>query len=254
MGFLHHVLSHPLTRGFSVDDPLTTSLRREIIEDKAFLRALYSEWYQKIVSALPVKTDILELGSGAGFFEKLLPNVITSEIFETPGVKLVADACDLPFLDGSLNAIVMTDVFHHIPNVRQFLLEATRCVKPGGKIVMIEPWRTRWSEWVYTHLHPEPFSIESGWEIPNDGPLSGANGALPWIVFERDRKTFESDFPQWRINVIELMMPSVYLLSGGVSMRSFLPAWIYRPLRTLERYFGETRYAMFAFIELERIS
>jgi len=253
MDLLNRILGHPLTCGLSVDDPRTTLLRRSIIRDKAFLSALYSEWYRRVVNALPSKDNVLELGSGAGFLHDFLPGLITSEVFETPGVGLVADACKLPLPDNSLDAIVMTDVFHHIPNVSRFLSEATRCVRLRGKIVMIEPWRTTWSEWVYTHLHSEPFSPNGGWEIPGKGPLSGANGALPWIVFQRDRVMFEARYPQWRILKIEPIMPVAYLLSGGVSMRSLMPGWMYRPIRVLEKLFGQKRWAMFALIELERM-
>ena len=252
MSLLHRVLAHPLTRDLSVDDPRTTLLRRDIIRGKPFLKRLYSEWYKRIIGALPKTRDVLELGSGAGFFQEYLPGVMTSEVFPTPGVSLIADARDLPLPDGSLDAIVMTDVFHHIQDVRRFFTEATRCVRPHGKIVMIEPWRTAWSEWVYTHLHSEPFSPDGGWEIPSKGPLSGANGALPWIVFRRDRVMFEARYPQWRILKIEPIMAVAYLLSGGVSMRSLMPGWMYRPVRALERLGGEKYWAMFAFIELER--
>ncbi len=245
------LLSHPLTRGLSVDDPRTTLLRRHLIKDKAFLRGLYSEWYGRILAILPKKNAVLELGSGAGFLREILPTVITSEVFETSGVKLITDACHLPFSDKSLSAIVMTDVFHHIPDVGGFFLEATRCIRAGGKIVMIEPWRTSWSEWVYTHLHPEPFSPNSGWEIPCTGPLSGANGALPWIIFQRDKTLFEERYPQWQIKNIEPMMPFSYLLSGGVSMRSLVPGWMYRPIRALEQVLSQRHWAMFALIELE---
>ena len=116
---------------------------------------------------------------------------------------------------------------------------------------MIEPWRTVWSEWVYTYLHTEPFIPHGTWETPDSGPLSGANGALPWIVFERDRLHFAEQFPQWRIAGITPLMPIAYLLSGGVSMRSLMPSLMYKPIRTLERLFGERRWAMFALIELE---
>jgi len=254
MSVLEEMLGHPLTRGLSVDDPRTTLLRREIIQSKLFLRAIYSEWYKQIIETLPKKDDVLELGSGAGFLQQLLPDVITSEIFATPGVRLVADACNLPLPGRSLDAIVMTDVFHHIRNVRRFLEEATRCVRPGGKIVMIEPWRTPWSEWVYTHLHSEPFSPDDGWEIPSTGPLSGANGALPWIVFRRDRALFETLYPHWTIKNIDPLMPLSYLLSGGVSMRSLMPGWMYRPIRVLERVLNQKHWAMFALIELELTS
>lgn len=252
MSIVDTILSHPLTRGLSVDDPRTTLLRREIIQDKAFLRALYCEWYQRIIRALPIQKDtVLELGSGAGFFQQFLPEAITSEVFETPGVSLIADARDLPLSNHSLDAIVMTDVFHHIPDVDRFLSEASRCVRPGGKIVMIEPWRTSWSEWIYTHLHSEPFCPDGNWKIPSSGPLSGANGALPWIVFRRDRALFETRYPQWHVKNIEPIMPFSYLLSGGVSMRSLMPGWMYRPIRILERLLFQRHWAMFALIELE---
>ena len=237
-----------------MDDPRTTLCRRSIIQDKAFLRALYSDWYEQIIRVCADRNAVLELGSGAGFLQKVLPGVITSEVFETPGVRLIADACDLPFPDKSLDAVVMTDVFHHIPDAGRFLLEATRCIRPGGKIVMIEPWRTSWSEWVYMHLHSEPFSVDSDWKIPRTGPLSGANGALPWIVFQRDRALFEAQYPQWRIKNIEPMMPFSYLLSGGVSMRSLVPGWMYRPIRAVEQILNQNNWAMFALIELELAS
>ncbi len=226
-------------------------MRREIIVGKPFLKAIYSEWYRRISAALPKKDDVLELGSGAGFFPEFLPQVVTSEVFAVPGVKLIADACALPLPDRSLDAIVMTDVFHHIPDVRRFLSEAARCVRPGGRIVMLEPWHTPWSRWVYSNLHSEPFEPDSGWEIPPSGPLSGANGALPWIVFERDRTIFQTQFPQWRIAGIEPMMPLSYLLSGGVSLRSLVPGWMYGPVRAFERRLDQQRWAMFALIQLE---
>lgn len=252
MGFLNRLLAHPLTAGLSVDDPRTTVLRRGIIRDKAFLRSIYTEWYQRIIRALPGKQDVLELGSGAGFLRDHLPGVITSEVFETSGIQLVVDACDLPWPDRSLDAIVMTDVFHHIPDAGRFLREAARCIRPEGKIVMIEPWRTPWSEWVYTHLHSEPFAPKNGWTTPKTGPLSGANGALPWIVFERDRAVFERDHAQWQIKAIERLMPISYLLSGGVSMRSLAPGWLYPLIRAFESRLDQHRWAMFALIELER--
>ncbi len=245
------LLAHPSTRGLSVDDPRTTLLRREIIATKPFLRHLYSEWYARIVAALGDRAAVLELGSGAGFFKTYCPRAITSEVFLISGVDVIADACHLPFPGESLDAIVMTDVFHHIPDAGDFLSEATRCLRPGGKIVMVEPWRTTWSEWVYTHLHPEPFLVTGSWETPTSGPLSGANGALPWIVFERDRSLFLQRFPRWRIINVTPMMPVAYLMSGGVSLRSLVPGWLYRPVRAFEGVAPQHRCAMFALIELE---
>ena len=126
-------LRHPLTRGVDIDDPNTTVLRRQIIKNKPFLRSLYSEWYSVICSRLPVQQDsILELGSGAGFLKEYLPQVITSEVFPLDGVERGEDATALHFADSSLDAIIMTDVLHHIPDVELFFAEANRTLNQAG--------------------------------------------------------------------------------------------------------------------------
>jgi SAM-dependent methyltransferase len=251
--WLRAALAHPLTKGMDVDDPRTTFLRREIIEKKHFLNRIYCEWYARLASSLPSDSRFLELGSAAGFLKKFVPNLITSEVFATPGVDKIVDARNLPFENNELDGIVMTDVLHHITDVVRFFREATRCIRVGGQVLMIEPWNTSWSSWVYQRLHSEPFEPEGGWAIPEAGPLSGANGALPWILFDRDRKRFESEFPEWRIEAIELLMPFSYLLSGGVSLRSLVPGWIYRPIRWVESRFNQQRWAMFALIKLKKL-
>ena len=44
--------------------------------------------------------------------------------------------------DASLDGIVMTDVLHHIPDCTSLFHEAARVIRPGGRVVMIEPWNT----------------------------------------------------------------------------------------------------------------
>ena len=254
---LRSILAHPLTRGRSIDDPVTTDLRRSIITSKPFLRAIYEDWYQSILTRIPDSEGaVLELGSGAGFFQQFVPDVITSEVFECPGVQLVADARNLPFSAGDLRAIVMTDVLHHIPDAAAFFREATRCLRPGGAVIMVEPWVSPWSRLIYTHLHHEPFEPEvEQWDFPAKGPLSDANGALPWILFDRDRKRFEEEFPHLKIKEVRPMMPFRYLVSGGVSMRALMPGWTTPLWKTIERACEPQmkRLAMFSLISLRRM-
>lgn len=66
--------AHPLTRGLSIDDPGTTSIRRRIIQEKLCLRQIYEEWYSAIVRAIPPgERPVVELGSGAGFLSDFIP-------------------------------------------------------------------------------------------------------------------------------------------------------------------------------------
>jgi len=237
-----------------IDDPKTTALRLQIIKSKPFLRKLLEEWYQHIATYFPSGAHVLELGSGAGFLNLFMPNLITSELFSTPGVEMVIDAQSIALGDASLDGIVMTDVLHHLPNCSSFFMEAGRVIRGGGRIVMIEPWNTSWSRFVYTHLHHEPFEPNApDWQIPSSGPLSGANGALPWIIFHRDLTYFEEQHPTLRRVSITPFMPFAYLLSGGVSLRSFLPGWFYPFIRYIERHSNEPAWAMFAMIIVERI-
>lgn len=252
---LKALLSHPLTRDLSIDDPQTTVLRTEIIREKVFLRRIYQTWYKMLIENIPAGDGtVAEVGSGAGFLKALYPAAITSEVFYSVNVDIVCNAMAMPFIAGSLRALLLVDALHHVPDPGAFFSEATRCVKSGGRCLMVEPWNTGWSRWIYTHVHHEPFDVNGGWTIPVSGPLSGANGALPWILFERDRNLFFRRFPEWKISGIVPMMPLVYLLSGGVSLRAIVPAWIYPLLRKGETLFRfEKNAAMFALIILDRV-
>ena len=254
---LRRLLAHPLTASLDLDDPATTELRKQIILSKPFLKAIYDEWYAMLAEGLPSGAGrILELGSGGGHCARFIPGLITSEIFLCPNVQVVLDAQGMPLADASLRAIVMTNVMHHIPEVNRFFSEASRCLRPGGKLLMIEPWVTPWSRFVYTHFHHEPFHPEAlDWTFPRKGPLSGANGAIPWIVFGRDRDKFASQFPEFSIELIRPFLPFRYLVSGGVSMRSLMPGFAHSAWAKLEHLLESQmpKLGMFAFVSLRRL-
>jgi len=205
---------------------------------------------------------VLELGSGGGFLHELVPEVARSDVMRLPGLDVVLAGERLPFAVGALKAIVMTNVLHHLPDVRAFLREATCVVRKGGRLVMVEPWNTAWSRLVYRHLHHEPFDPGTReWALApagggggrgRGGPLSAANGALPWIVFARDRARFAEWFPEWEPATVTPLMPLAYLLSGGASLRVGAPAVSYRFVRWAESLVPRGACAMFALIVLER--
>jgi hypothetical protein len=142
-------------------------------------------------------------------------------------------------------------VLHHIGRPRKFFAEATRCVRVGGTIVAIEPWSTAFSNWFFRHFHHEPFDpARSTWEFPATGPLSGANGALPWIIFARDRKQFEAEFPLWEIVTLRPFMPFRYILSGGVSMRSFMPGFTFGFWKFVEQLLDPMRNQLSMFVQI----
>jgi len=253
---LRNLFSYPQTRGLDLDDPLTTCYRQDILSKHRLLRRVYLDWYARMIAALPQGNDpILEIGTGAGFLNTLVDNMITSEVVWLPLVNLAANAMQLPFAQASLCALVMTNTLHHIPDSPQFFIEALRCLRPGGRVVMVEPWISTWSNFIYRNFHHEPIDTQvSQWEFTSKGPLSGANEALPWILFKRDRQEFERRFPQFTIRCVEPFMAISYLASGGFSLRLPIPGW------TTFFWFGLDRFlthwadhtGMFALIVLEK--
>ena len=241
-----------------LDDRERTLLNARIIRKKRFLSRLYEEFYQQFrqgIAGILSDKVLVELGSGGGFLKELIPNVLTTDILELPGLDHCFSVLDMPFDDGSVDGFFLLDVMHHVPHIRGFLRELERCLCIGGRVVMIEPANTIWGRFIYQHFHPEPFDPDAGWSIPDEGrPLTDANGAIPWIVFERDRAVFEREFPRLEILELRPHTPIRYLLSGGVSQRQLLPAFSYGPLALLERALRPlNRYlGMFQTIVLER--
>ncbi len=255
-GTLKDLLTHPLARELDPDNPDAMAGFRQIIRNKGYLQKIYHEWYQLIVASLPPGSGpVLELGSGAGFLMEYIPDLVTSDFLRIRDISLVLDAHEMPFANSRFRAIVMTDVLHHLSGPRRFFSEATRCLERDGRIVMVEPWVTTWSRVVYSKLHHEPFDTETHeWGFPPKGPLSGANGALPWILFSRDYELFRREFPQWHLISLKPMMPFSYLLAGGLSLRSLAPGSAYGLVRRAENLLEPwmDKVAMFALIVLEK--
>ncbi|HJT33888.1 MAG TPA: class I SAM-dependent methyltransferase [Pirellulales bacterium] len=220
-----------------LDSPETTIERGLLIRDKPLLRRFYGDCYAFFAEvARDANGPRIELGSGAGFLDTVVPGVIRSDLLRLPDIDLVARAENLPFADGSLSAIFLLNALHHIPDVRSFIGEAARCLKSGGMMAMIEPANTVFSRFIYRNFHHEPFlPAAADWCFPAGRPLSMANGALPWIVFVRDRETFDREFPELSVRRLEYCCPFTYLLSGGLSYPQLVPSFLSGSARLAER-------------------
>jgi SAM-dependent methyltransferase len=240
-----------------LDSPERTMLHRKIISNKPFLRRLYTEWYSLFSNEVQLKPQetYLELGSGGGFLKEIEPTVICSDILPLPTNDMTFSALKMPFINESVNGIFMIDTFHHIPDAQQFLSEANRILKSGGKMILIEPANSLWGRFIYKNFHHEPFDPTGTWQIPDEGPLSGANGALPWIVFKRDRQKFAAEFPRLSIDYINYHTPLRYLLSGGVSYRQLVPSFTYYFFNVLDRFlsFISPQLSMFITICIRKL-
>lgn len=211
----------------NLDDPGRGDQLVQRIQQKSALRRLYLEVYaayRDVLDRTPQNGQAIELGAGAGFVKDVIPDMKATDILPYSTVELTFDACRMPFADNSLRFIGMQNVLHHIPDAEAFFSECQRCLLPGGRVLIVDQYPGWLAHWILKYVHHEAYDPAARtWSFPSSGPLSGANGALAWIVFFRDRARFEQRYPQLQITQIERHTPLRYWLSGGLKAWSLIP-------------------------------
>lgn len=205
---------------------------------KPILRAVYGDIFERmLMRRRPGPT--LEIGGGVGGLKARAPDVVSSDIQYADWLDLVADAQALPFRSGSLSSILMLDVLHHIERPVRFFREAERTLRPGGRIVLVEPAITPGSSLFYRFVHHEPVRMSAdplslGAPDPNRDPYD-SNQAIPTLIATRDRSRFHAMFPHLKIVETRWFSFLVYPLSGGFRPWSLVPGPAIRPLMAFER-------------------
>ena len=241
--WLKKLLELPEVRGLDHDSPELIDIHRRVIQTKPFLKALYREHYRELTRFLDgiPEGPVIELGSGGGFIKEVRPDVITTDLYPEPYIDRVMAADRLDFADGTVAAVLMLNVFHHVPDPRTFLREVVRVLKPGGRAVLIEPAHTFLWKRLYRLFSAEPYDENAAeWGFPPLDRFSGANVPQAWIVFQRDRARFEREFPELTLRSLRHHTALLYLLSGGIWFRGIVPSWSFPLFLGLERLLNPT--------------
>jgi SAM-dependent methyltransferase len=220
-----------------MSDKLTR--HRDIWKEKKILREIYTGWYKQILKDLnPGREKTLELGAGIGNFKEFKAGVLSSDIEPCPWLDLCFDAHWMPFKAGSVKNIVMVDVLHHLADPVGFFVEAARVLEEGGRIVMIEPFPTLFSLFIYQRFHPEPFLMEANYFAGQGTTASGpsissaknrkdpweANQAAAYLLFFKHKKTFFKQLgSRFKIIKRKKMSCILYPASGGFENRAMIP-------------------------------
>lgn len=212
--------------------------RREIWNRKPILKRLYQHWCHRIESALK-PGSILEIGGGSGNLKEFFKNSISSDVVFVPWIDVVMDAHHLPFHDTTIDNIILFDVLHHLHDPAKFFSEAQDVLKHKGRIVLMEPYVSWVSFFIYRFLHPEdlfwninPLNKKG---VGNDQKSFQGNQAIPSLIFERYKYEFINYFPRLKIIKINKMDFIIYPLSGGFHHPNRCPLFLYSPLEFLEK-------------------
>ncbi len=206
--------------------------------DSAALRAVYEDIFAEVRERLsPGPT--LEIGSGIGLAKTLLPELTTSDVEKTPYVDRALSAYDLAQEAGAWANVFAFDVLHHLREPLRFLAAAGAALRPGGRLVLVEPAATPVGRWFYRFFHHEPCRPE---EIGPPFDFSGgkgefANMGMAWALFVEHRAEVEHRLFAFGLRLDEVRMRDgiAYPLTGGFSKPALLPACALRVLLAGER-------------------
>lgn len=221
-----------------VEPPEELRVQRAAWEERPLVRNLYNGWFDQISHRLAsVEGPTVELGCGIGTFKERHPDVIATDVMETPWAERIVSAEELPFPDASVANLVLIDVLHHIPQPMRFFEEARRTLRPDGRLICLEPYCSPVSTVIFKLLHHEetelgvdPFS--PGARSSND-PFE-SNQALPTLMFWRHAERFAQLYPELSVIERRRLATLVYPLSGGFTKRALVPHGLVDRLLRLE--------------------
>jgi SAM-dependent methyltransferase len=204
---------------------------RRLWAGKPVLAAVYRPWFDALLDQAPRGERALEIGAGPGFFRERAretrPDLrwTATDIIGTPWNDVAADGTRLPFAGEAFGAVLCVDLIHHLARPGDFLAEAARVLRAGGRLAAIEPWVSPLSYPIYRWAHEEGCRLGiDPWAPFGSGPKEAfeGDGALAWRVVSA------GDAPLWR--TLGFAPPRVrrlnafgYLLSLGFRPASLLP-------------------------------
>ena len=211
--------------------------------NKPSLQRAYHGFYRLIASSLSDLPEslVVELGSGIGSIRDVIPQCVTTDLFPTPWSDLVENAYELSFPNQSVSDLILVDVFHHLQYPGTALNEFHRLLRPGGRVIMLEPCISALSLIVYGLLHPEGlrFNHKIQWLAPPGQSLESpdyytSQGNATSIFLGR---AFRSKLDNWQSVEITRLSALAYLATGGYTKPQLVRDRDLPVLKTAERWF-----------------
>lgn len=223
-------LKHPLLKDVNINDAKRIEIHRKIFLNKKMLLAVFNNFHRTFLFLEKkfIFGDGLRIELGAGIYpiKKTLKNVLASDILPGPDIDLILDAERLELNSNSVKTLFIQNSFHHFSNPGSFFKELDRVLVKGGGSIILDPYYG----WLACKIYPKIFNTEifdkntNKWNYENLGPMKGANQALSYVIFIKDRDKFKELYPS--LEIVDQTICSnyfLYLFSGGLNFKQIVP-------------------------------
>ncbi len=208
---------------------------------KPLLGMVYRDLFDKMLPFICNDKDgkTVEIGSGIGQIKDIIPDCITTDIFPNERIDQVESLYELSFEDNELSNIIMLHVFHHLRYPGTALEEMWRVLRPGGRVVILDPYISLLGRLVYGPLHHEPIALKDviEWDAPagfsaSDDTYYAAQGNATRVFI---RNEFIDEQECWKRIVVKKYSAISYILSGGYSKPQMYPLWALGFMKAVEK-------------------
>ena len=238
-------LQEPRLIGVNPDSEEMLQIHSKVLYEKPMMKEVFSEFYDTCIQLdnkyfSQTKAKRVEIGAGVSFFKKKYPEIVSTDIKKAENLDMVVDAQNMPFENNSVRGIYGINCFHHFPNPNLFFNELDRVLEKGCGCVLIDPYYGTIAKRFYKKIFDtETFDMtQKEWVNESLGFMNGANQALSYIVFKRDKQKFEKMYPNLEIVVQKPLNNYMrYILSGGLNFRQILPSFFSPVIKFFEFLF-----------------
>ncbi len=208
---------------------------------KPLLHEIYIGFHELMAQHLSKLPDgkIVELGSGMGNIHETIPGCIRTELFPFPWIDQMENGYKLTFENNSVSDLLMVDVFHHLRYPGTALREFNRVLKPGGRLIMMEPGISLLGNLVYGPFHPEP--IGTAGEIKWFAPEGWSPDALNYYSAQGNasrifvQNHFSEQLNDWNTVGVKRLTAISYAASGGYSRPQLYPTFAYSFMKLIDK-------------------
>lgn len=137
----------------------------------------YDEHVEAVIARAAASNGMV-LDCGAGWRNRIRPNVITTEILRYPSTDVVAVSEHLPFRDGAFDAVLSLHVLEHVRNPFVCAKELVRVLKPGGTLLAVTPYIVGVHGYPFHFFNPTP----SGLRALFDGMIVNPQVSVPRVA------------------------------------------------------------------------